>query len=101
MPPPPPAGAEATPSVSVPVPEVDPVVGGWMWEGRSAIKLEADHSVDGSRSGTWQYTGTTNAGRNYEVHWAHKGWVDYVVLSEDGKILDGKSNKGKRVSANR
>lgn len=100
-PPAPVAAAAPTPSVAAAAPEVDPVIGDWTWQNNGPLKLEADHSISGSRQGTWQYTCTTDAGRNYEMHWKHKGWVDYVVLSTDGKMLDGKSNKGKHVTANR
>ena len=100
-PPVPVAAATPAPSVSVPAPESDPVVGGWFWENNGPLKLDADHSISGSRHGTWKYTCTTDAGRNYEMHWKHKDWVDYVVLSADGKMLDGKSRQGKHVYANR
>ena len=97
-----PAVADATtPTVSVPAPAVDPVVGDWKWHNNGPLKLEADGSISGSRSGKWQYTCTTDGVRNYELHWAHKDWVDYVVLSADRKLLDGKSKQGKHVTANR
>ena len=46
------ASSGVTPSVSVPPPAADPVVGQWMYEGRSPLALRADHSVDGARQGT-------------------------------------------------
>lgn len=96
-----PTPTPAAPSVAAPAPETDPVVGDWTWPNHGPVLLKADHSIQGSRHGTWKYTATTDAGRNYEMHWAHKGWVDYVVLSSDGKLLDGKRHDGVRVTANR
>ena len=91
--------AEATPSVSVPAStpnatfqEPDPVIGDWLLENRSHLTLGADHTISGDRHGYWRCTATTNGGRNYEMHWnPPKNWVDYLVLSSDGKTLEGKS----------
>ena len=93
------AAAEATPSVSVPAStpnatfqEPDPVIGDWLLESRSHLALGADHAISGDRHGYWRYTSTTSSGRNYEMHWnPPKNWVDYLVLSSDGKSLEGKS----------
>ena len=101
--------AVATPSVSAPPPAsppssvqaADPVVGPWMLEGRSPLMLAADHAITGSREGIWTYTGTTGGGRNYELHWSHKDWVDYLVLSSDGKNLDGHTRGNQPISASR
>ena len=70
-----------------------------MLEGRSPLVLTADHAITGSREGIWTYTCTTGGGRNYELHWAHKDWVDYLVLSGDGKSLDGHTHDHKPISA--
>jgi hypothetical protein len=95
--------AAATPSVSAPpgAPDAtfqgpDPVIGDWLLENRSHLALGADHTISGDRHGYWRYTCTTNGGRNYEMHWnPPKNWSDYLVLSSDGKTLEGKSrNKG-------
>ena len=61
--------------------------------------LAADHAITGSREGSWTYTCTTGGGRNYELHWAHKDWVDYLILSGDGKSLDGHTRDNKPISA--
>ena len=98
-----PATVEPTPLVSAPpaaTPSAsDPVVGAWLLASGSPFTLMADHAITGSREGTWRYTWTTNGGRNYELHWAHKDWVDYMVLSNDGKSLAGHSKSNKPVSA--
>ncbi len=96
---PPPAAPVATapaPQVSAtPLPDwPDPVIGQWLLDGRSRITLGADYTITGDRSGVWYYTCTTNDGRNYELHWKHKGSVDYLVLSPDGKMMGGKSRNG-------
>ena len=102
-----PAVAAATPSVSAPpaaAPEApsrgwDPVIGQWLLEGRSSLTLGADHTISGDRHGTWYYTSTTNGGRNYELHWnPPKRWVDYLVLSGDGKTMGGKTRESKPIS---
>ena len=93
--------APPAPSVEAPAPATDPVVGNWTWPNHGLVTLAADGSIHGTRHGNWRYTCTTDAGRNYEMHWAHKGWVDYVVLSGDGKVLDGKRHDGVRVTVSR
>ena len=104
----PPTGAPttaATVAAAAPTPAPDgaePIIGRWILDGRSPITLEADHSITGDREGFWNYTCTTNAGRNYELHWKPpKDWIDYMVLSSDAKMLDGKTRKGKRILAYR
>jgi hypothetical protein len=97
----------ATPSVSsTPVPSLpepsygsDPVIGQWLLDGRAELALGADHSISGSRSGTWCYTGTTAGGRNYELHWKPpKNWVDYLVLAADCRTMIGKTRKNDPIS---
>ena len=104
------ASTMATPSVSAPPPGVpeapsqgwDPVVGQWLLEGRSPITLGADHTIEGGRHGTWNYSCTTNGGRNYELHYPPpKSWTDYVVLSGDGRTLAGKTRNNQPISAYR
>lgn len=97
----PPAPAVAAVPAPAPSPETDPVAGNWKWHNAGAFTLATDGSISGTHSGTWKYTCTTDVGRNYELHWQYKGWTDYVVLSADGKTLDGKSKQGKHVTANR
>ncbi len=93
---PPPVVVAATPAVSgppapaVPQSTPDPVIGSWTFHNNSGLTLAADHSISGGRHGTWKYTWTTNAGRNYEFSYPPpKNWTDYVVLSADGRTLDG------------
>ena len=98
-----PAAAAATPSVSAPPPASadgsDPVVGQWLLANRSPLTLAGDHTITGDRHGFWRYTCTTNSGRNYEMHWgSEKNWVDYLVLSTDGRTLDGHSRKNQPIS---
>ena len=98
-----PATLAAAPPASVPTAAppaaTDPVVGAWLLASGSPFTLMTDHAITGSREGTWRYTWTTNGGRNYELHWTHKDWVDYMVLSSDGKSLAGHSKNNKPVSA--
>ena len=78
------------------------MIGQWLLEGRSPLTLQPDHSISGDRHGTWVYTCTTNGGRNYELHWKPpKNWVDYLVLSGDGKTLYGKTRNSRPISAYR
>ena len=92
---------ETTPAPTVPN-APDPVVGKWLLGGSSLIVLEADHTISGGRHGSWDYTCTTNGGRNYELHWQPpKDWVDYLVLSADGRMLDGHTRHDKPYSAAR
>ena len=102
-----PVAAAATPSVSAPPPATpdpsstgsDPVIGQWLLENRSPLTLEANHTVTGGRHGEWRYVCTTNEGRNYEVHFKPpKGWADYVVLSSDGRRLDGHTREHRPIS---
>lgn len=78
----------------------DPVVGEWHLPSGSALTLGADHTVSGDRAGTWQYTGTTDGGRNYEIHWQNKDWVDYITLSGDNQTMTGKS-RGQAIAYHR
>ena len=96
-----PAAVEATPSVSAPPAAPDPVVGAWLLASGSPITLNADHAITGSRAGIWRYTCTTNGGRNYELHWSHKNWEDYLELSSDGRSLAGHSKDNKPISLSR
>ncbi len=105
--PPAPAVAAATPSVSAPPAAIpaapsqgwDPVIGQWLLEGRSSLTLGADHTISGDRHGTWYYSCTTNGGRNYELRWKPpKHWVDYLVLSGDGKTMGGKTRDNQPIS---
>ncbi len=75
------------------------MIGHWLLEGRSSLMLGADHTISGGRRGTWRYTCTTDGGRNYELHWTPpKYWVDYLVLSGDGKTMGGKTRENKSIS---
>ena len=77
----------------------DPVIGPWLLEGRSRLTLGADHTITGDRTGYWSYTCTTGGGRNYELHWKPpKNWVDYLVLSGDGRTMDGKTRNNGHIS---
>ena len=67
------------------------MAGDWWTDKGSPITLQGTYTITGGREGYWVYTCTTNSGRNDELHWAHKDWVDYVVLSGNGKTLSGKS----------
>ena len=85
-----PSPVPATPTtVAAPV-NTDPAAGDWWTDAGAPLTLAGNHVICG-RAGSWVCTATTNNGRNYALHWAHKDWVDYVVLSGEGKSLYGKS----------
>jgi hypothetical protein len=77
----------------------DPAIGQWLLEGRSPITLAADHSITGDRHGAWRCTDTANGKRSYELHWKPpKNWTDRVVLSGDGKTLEGTTRNDEHIS---
>ena len=99
-PPPAPSPSPATAAVAATAP--DPVVGQWNLKGTTSLVLTPDGGITGGRHGSWVYTCTTNAGRNYELHWLPpKDWVDYLVLTADGKGLNGKTKGDQPIAAYR
>lgn len=94
------AAPTATPSVLAPAPSTDPLVGRWTRQGEP-VAFGVDGTISGAKHGHWVYTCTTSSGRNYEFKYQHKGWADYLVLSPDGKTLDGKNQAGAHITASR
>ena len=94
--------AAANPSEPAATNGPDPVVGKWLLGGNTPIVLGADYSITGGRHGWWSYSSNTDGGRNYELHWKPpKDLTDYLVLSSDGKTLDGHTRHDKPYSASR
>ena len=105
-----PETAGAAPSVSVPAPATakgqnsgdDPVVGQWKLNGYIDTAVKPDHTFSNKHHGTWQLVDATDGKRHYEFHYdKHKNWVDSLVLSEDGRSLEGADKHGTYVSAQR
>ena len=97
--PPPPAAVNAT--ANGPAQTQDPVVGNWMWPGQRLVVLGADQTAEGARSGTWRLVSATAGGRNYEFKWKRPGLMDSLVLSGDGKTLEGTNEHGMHVVVER
>ena len=104
------AAAGPTPSVSVPAPATpngqtpvdDPVVGRWKWDGYMDVTLNADHTINSKRRGTWLFATAADGKRHYEFHYdKHPDWIDLLALSDDGRSLEGANKYGKYVSAQR
>jgi hypothetical protein len=82
--------------------EADPVVGSWLLEGRSPLELNADHTISGDRHGRWVAPRSDDGKRHYELYWnPPKDWIDYLVLSDDGRTLNGTTRGGEAISAYR
>jgi hypothetical protein len=81
-------------------------VGIWRWFNGGTALICPDHRVLGMRkknkisnAGTWRCL-DHRTGR-IEIRWTKGGWVDDLRLSQDGKKLKGKNQKGNPVSGTR
>jgi hypothetical protein len=71
------------------------VVGKWRWFTNSTHEFRADGSMNGSPTSHWT---CVDAARGViVVSWASGKYVDTLVLSADGRSLEGKNQYGHRV----
>lgn len=76
---------------------LDPIVGEWSWTDGTRATLRLDGTADGDAPGTWLVIDAH--ARRYGVAWG--GRVEDVVLSADGRQLEGKDTAGQPVRATR
>jgi len=76
---------------------LDPIVGEWSWTDGTRATLRLDGTADGDAPGTW--LAIDAHARRYGVVWG--GRVEDVVLSADGRQLEGKDTTGQLVRATR
>ena len=79
----------------------DMAVGSWDWFHGGITNIHANGTIDGvwtifSNTGTWECNDP--AERKIILRWNVGGWIDYLVLSDDGRRLDGKNQHGTSVS---
>ena len=71
------------------------IVGSWKWFNGIMVTFTGNGRIStGSYTGSWAMRNQHN--RQYTLTWDH-GYKDIVVLSNDGKRLDGTSNTGAKV----
>jgi hypothetical protein len=62
--------------------------------------IKADHTFsNGENSGIWELTNA--ADRKYTLRWEVGGFVDEVMLSQDGLKLTGTNNQKNKVAGER
>jgi len=79
----------------------DKAVGAWAWFHGGDTNIYADGTIDGtwtifSNTGTWECKDP--AKRLVILRWKTGGWIDNLILSEDGTELKGKNQHGSNVS---
>ncbi len=81
----------------------DPIVGRWRWRNHTDInEIRADGSIQSPRAtGVWKNVPTATAERKYEISWKGGETIDKLTLSEDGKKLTVKNNRGDKFTAER
>ena len=77
------------------------VIGLWDWFHGGTTRFHADGTMDGSflifsDTGTWECMDPE--ARRFILRWKNGGWIDELVLSEDGGKLEGKNQFGAGVS---
>ena len=77
------------------------VIGLWDWFHGGTTKIQADGTMDGAfliftDTGTWECSDPE--ARRFILRWKNGGWIDELVLSEDGTKLAGKNQFGAGVS---
>ena len=72
-------------------------VGIWKWIHDTSTALHANGLVsNGETRGIWKWTNRSK--REIQIRWS-SGFVDQIVISPDGKSLQGTSNEGYRFKA--
>ncbi|MFT5396813.1 MAG: DNA segregation ATPase FtsK/SpoIIIE-like protein [Gammaproteobacteria bacterium] len=79
----------------------DNAVGSWDWFHGGNTNIHADGTIDGtwmvfSNTGTWECQDP--AKRLLVLRWKVGGWIDNLILSDDGNELKGKNQQGSDVS---
>jgi hypothetical protein len=78
---------------------LDPVVGTWKWFNEGEHEFCGDGQITGFVGASWTAVDPTK--RGYMVKWGDGKHVDMLFLSADGTRLEGKNDKGVKVSAER
>jgi hypothetical protein len=88
-----------------PVSKPDPIVGHWIWDGNRDVTLNADGTgKQHDATIQWKLLDTAAVERKYELNWSIKNghiYIEKLQLSNDGTKLEGRNQKGARVSAKR
>jgi hypothetical protein len=85
----------------------DPVVGEWIWNGNRDVIVDPDGTAKQRGDGTAQWKllhGNNTVERKYEFTWNKSNgniYIDTLILSGDGKRLEGRNQANKRVWAKR
>ncbi|EDY20221.1 hypothetical protein CfE428DRAFT_2145 [Chthoniobacter flavus Ellin428] len=81
--------------------EKDPIVGHWRWRNHTDInEIRPDGTIQSPRAtGVWKGVPADTAERKYEISWKGGATVDKLTLSEDGKKLTVKNNRGEKFTA--
>jgi hypothetical protein len=88
-------------------PEVDPIIGHWVWGRNNFVTFKPDHTTDGNRRqgvGRWKYLENKEVERKYQIVWRIKGgkiFIDHVTLSRDGSRIEGWNQEGDRIIGHR
>jgi hypothetical protein len=93
-------GAPPAPTRS-PSEQASTIAGDWDWFIGGVTTIRADGTFvfsDGTRHGTWQLTDPSQ--RLFTLVWS-SGFTDTLVLSADGRVLDGKNQVGTHVWGHR
>lgn len=79
----------------------DPILGKWIFHGEHRIAITADGKAISHKgsNGVWRFLSNPEVERRYEIVWDEGLFIDSVRLSRDGKTLQGKNQKGRRIHA--
>jgi len=83
----------------------DPIVGKWIWAGNRDVTINADGTGEQHDAKVhWKLLDSAAVERKYELEWNVKNghvYIETLQLSNDGERLEGKNQKGKRITAKR
>lgn len=79
----------------------DPILGKWVWHGGHPVTVAADGTATSTKGprATWKFLNNKELERKYEVVWDEGIFIDTVRLSRDFKKVEGKNQKGERITA--